>query len=1287
MSDFENEFEERGQLTDKVKETKDRVAQKGKDKLKEKGKEKIQEKLGKSTAKNATEKLGEKAASQAGKKATEAAIKQGAKTAVSSTAQSVIGAASAYALPVIIGILILVLLYVIYISLQTAPSALLTTIKKYFNSVIESVYNMLTNDEEKFGGNEVKNIYLTADYLRKKGFNLYNDGIIYEKAPQVATGSSESSSSNNEGDEKKKEEKENEPIGKEEELSSKLTSSDRYVPEEGIYVNKNNNIRYLNYKNSPLFYYSWINGYTYFINADEQVYHNLFNYLGRAFKHLGEGFADVLSGNDSEKGAKQFQGLIVPVSKSKTKWDEIGKKFGKLDIISGIADTLAGAGEFFNRTFLQGDPKIHVNLDDYTMNIKSKKIFGFSETMGITYDLQGWSGRYGLPINFIMALHKTTNAPDFVTEMIKGTKYEGDKYKKTLLYMDMQPIDTDLKLTYKSKGLNELDKTIEAANPVKADQEKDANKEENKKIKEAVKLIENKLDLSRKYLIFSANGQKKITTIQVTIDRVNNHWFRDIYFNGQKDSPEVVKYDTDYFITSGELWAKQNENGPETETLDKDWTAYKRDSDKQTKVSQTVKEDLFEDSVLKDNPKLVEAIKLVGKDMKLSFNYKGLAEQVEDGRRGITNERIKDLIMNHKWYIYNGTSSLADKINEDRKKNKNSKDDENNPLKKKIDFGVGINQAAALLKQSKDIDSEYAYKDLKELLVELKYFKKEDLRDGIREVMQWPLKKAGPGKSWPSGKETKDVAKYGVRILSKEAIKELYLEEANLEIENKINLKKLALEDLQKQALDEYDDKKYSELKKKIKAKEDEIKKSETSDERQKAREKASKKYEEMVNPKLDENEENSKLTDKQKEAKLKKKAKNSQKNDPIFKKLYSRYGEGYDEKDFIVAPATGKVSYKGDTVEIKVLDANDVKDGNLPEGYKEFYETEYKGVNAGYTIKIKGVEQYQEPKEEGSNKTAYKRQISKSEISKLSSEEERKRVEEIEKKKMDAVARSGEYVKEGTIIAKPKMSTSDEKVVPLENENQEGENNKKSKEYVEKTETGKPEIVMTMADPDKSFVERLPEYIVKRSHTREQNDTNKEKKSQSDTDTNSYNGQSNGSSSDLEDPNDVEQKLFDHLTNDLGFSGAAASGILAVVKRESSFQLDAQNLGGGVAGLFQWSGFSNDVNGNRITSEGSIVAGDVSTLTYENQMKLLDYELSSKGIKKDVKSIVGSETDPFEAAKSWSLHFEGVSLSDGQTKLDQLREDAEMFNQKYNSDNIEPDESKLDSDFMYGGE
>lgn len=135
-------------------------------------------------------------------------------------------------------------------------------------------------------------------------------------------------------------------------------------------------------------------------------------------------------------------------------------------------------------------------------------------------------------------------------------------------------------------------------------------------------------------------------------------------------------------------------------------------------------------------------------------------------------------------------------------------------------------------------------------------------------------------------------------------------------------------------------------------------------------------------------------------------------------------------------------------------------------------------------------------------------------------------------------------------------------------------------------------------------------------------------------------------------------EMVFKQLTEKEGFSGAGAAGAIAVGARESGWNSKATNSGGGVAGWFQWSGFSNSVNGSRITAEGSIKAGDASTLTPENEIKLLHRELNS-GYKK-AKTTVGNATDPEQAAKDWSVNYEGVALSDGQSKVAQTIADAD---------------------------
>ena len=111
-------------------------------------------------------------------------------------------------------------------------------------------------------------------------------------------------------------------------------------------------------------------------------------------------------------------------------------------------------------------------------------------------------------------------------------------------------------------------------------------------------------------------------------------------------------------------------------------------------------------------------------------------------------------------------------------------------------------------------------------------------------------------------------------------------------------------------------------------------------------------------------------------------------------------------------------------------------------------------------------------------------------------------------------------------------------------------------------------------------------------------------------------------------------------------FTLEGASGSLANAERESGFDPKLTN---------QWSGWDgNTINGDRWRNASS------RTLDSTVELELMSYELNH-GYKK-VKDYMQKATDPFESAKYWSEHYEGVSLSDGQTKLEKLEKDSKKW-------------------------
>lgn len=129
---------------------------------------------------------------------------------------------------------------------------------------------------------------------------------------------------------------------------------------------------------------------------------------------------------------------------------------------------------------------------------------------------------------------------------------------------------------------------------------------------------------------------------------------------------------------------------------------------------------------------------------------------------------------------------------------------------------------------------------------------------------------------------------------------------------------------------------------------------------------------------------------------------------------------------------------------------------------------------------------------------------------------------------------------------------------------------------------------------------------------------------------------------------------IANHLMVEEGFTLEGVAGALAVAERESGFNPQAVNDSGGVAGIFQWSGWSNEINGNRWANAES------QTLSLDVQLALTSYELNNAY--RHVKDLVGQATDPKQASLDWSLYYEGVALSDSQTKADDLQENAQKW-------------------------
>ena len=335
--------------------------------------------------------------------------------ATGAAAGAAIGVTITFVLVIMLVILIILAVIGLVAALMFLPSFTLSTVKEWIESAINVTMQWLGGgDSAKFKQEEIAHVLDNATYIRRMGYNLYNDGYIYKKLDQMEVEAKAAKS-------KKEVDKE---TGLEKVKLGEITDSDVYVPEEGIYEDESGNVKALSYENSPLLMYTWINGYTYFIDEMPGIWFNLGKTLGKIGEATGNFF----------KWVGEKVGLYNPTEEDKNKANGAIKFPGMLKIKDE-------SRKDFVEKFANRAPKVTIDLDSYTMRTESKDFFGNNKSnVNYTYEIQGWIGRYGLPLNLLIAMHKATNAPDMLVELIKGTKYENGKYEKTKLNIELVEI-------------------------------------------------------------------------------------------------------------------------------------------------------------------------------------------------------------------------------------------------------------------------------------------------------------------------------------------------------------------------------------------------------------------------------------------------------------------------------------------------------------------------------------------------------------------------------------------------------------------------------------------------------------------------------------------------------------------------------------------------------------------------------------------------------------------------------------------------------------------------------
>ena len=329
------------------------------------------------------------------------------------------------------------------------------------------------------------------------------------------------------------------------------------------------------------------------------------------------------------------------------------------------------------------------------------------------------------------------------------------------------------------------------------------------------------------------NDKQKLTGNSIEFISVDDEYLEDTgeYWTEYEmnDDGTYVLYVLNDDGTIGDLWTETEEKAVEegvkltkkvvnTTKSEGGWSAYG------TIITASSEKELVE--VSDETPKAIRRVTNYsssdGSYDKIIYYYldqMGKVEQTEDGQRGITNSKIKKMFKIRKYYIYDGTSERSEAIYDDWKnviENNGEtcynyyKDDKifketyenvEEGLKKEIAIELALDDyyyyktgplsddprnselignininadslsAFSILENTHTLDSDYAYRDFKELIVELNYFDKEDLSEKTPEIFTWVLPELQ--EQWPVRMIDKDENYYGTYIHSENAIKNI----------------------------------------------------------------------------------------------------------------------------------------------------------------------------------------------------------------------------------------------------------------------------------------------------------------------------------------------------------------------------------------------------------------------------------------------------------------------------------------------------------------------------------
>ena len=369
----------------------------------------------------------------------------------------------------------------------------------------------------------------------------------------------------------------------------------------------------------------------------------------------------------------------------------------------------------------------------------------------------------------------------FMEEAREGSdatyKADTESYYSDLITPTEAMQSGDTNEAYVKRMREALEKALETAEadlPVMKENSDETAQERNKLVDSLneigisnIAAIEQAIDLSDKN---DGKGQE-IKSVQPYITYVEKSWYKNIYFVINDSIRNAVGGADSWLQNASDFSAYQTESG-----VTKELSPYEFNPGSNSDQKDMVSGDQGKFEIIETRSNTTQRT------------------QTRQPLRGATNPRIKELLVGAgnqdsegtnpkpEYYIYDGSRKTAQKIKELKEKEKdlpdglsekelseeiNKMDPDN--IYRPIDFNKNSLSAFTILENMKSEDADFILRDLKDLLVELKYFKASDLEDKYVGLLDWIIPAYQP-EEWPEREFEKQNYEYGTLIKYRENI-------------------------------------------------------------------------------------------------------------------------------------------------------------------------------------------------------------------------------------------------------------------------------------------------------------------------------------------------------------------------------------------------------------------------------------------------------------------------------------------------------------------------------------